>query len=122
MLTPMTDQPGNNMIQETLEKIEARLKSSEAIPAEKREELERLLETLKSEIARLSRTHAEQAQSIAGFTEVSAHEATREQPNPRLLKLSLDGLVSSVEEFETSHPKLVQIVNSISTTLANLGI
>jgi len=70
----------------------------------------------------LSKTHAEQAESIAGFTEVSAREATREQQNPQLLKLSLEGLNSSVEEFENSHPKLVHIVNSISTTLANLGI
>jgi len=38
------------------------------------------------------------------------------------LQLSLNGLTSSVEEFEKSHPKLVQIVNAISNTLANLGI
>ncbi len=118
----MKDQPDTNAIKDTLAKIEARLQGSEAIPAEKRAELQDLLEKLKSEIAGLSTTHAEQAQSIAAFTEVSAREATREQPNPRLLKLSLDGLVSSVEELETSHPRLVHIVNSISTMLANLGI
>jgi chromosome segregation ATPase len=110
------------MIEDTLAKIEARLKSTEAIPAEKRLELQQLLATLKSEVARLSKTHAEQAQSIAGFTEVSAHEATRERKNPQLLKTSLKGLKSSVEEFEKSHPKLVEIVNSISNSLANLGI
>lgn len=77
---------------------------------------------MKAEIGGLSRTHAEQAESIAGFTELSAREATREQQNPRLLKLSLAGLTSSVEEFETSHPRLVQVVNSISSMLSNLGI
>jgi prefoldin subunit 5 len=110
------------MIDDTLAKIEARLKSTEAIPAEKRRELQQLLATLKAEVGKLSKTHAEQAESIAGFTEVSAREATREHQNPQLLKLSLNGLTSSVEEFEASHPKLVQIVNSISNTLANLGI
>jgi hypothetical protein len=110
------------MIDDTLAKIEARLKSTEAIPAEKRRELQQLLATLKAEVGKLSRTHAEQAQSIAGFTEVSAHEATRAPQNPQLLKLSLNGLTSSVEEFEKSHPKLVQIVSAISNTLANLGI
>jgi hypothetical protein len=110
------------MIEDTLAKIEARIHGSEAIREDKRQELQQLLATLRAEVARLSSTHAVEAQSIAGFTEVSAHEATREPQNPRLLKLSLDGLVSSVEEFETSHPKLVQIVNSISTTLSNLGI
>ena len=110
------------MIDDTLAKIEARLNSAEAIPEEKRRELQQLLATLKAEVAKLSKTHAEQAQSIAGFTEISAHEATREQQNPQLLKLSLKGMSSSVEGFETSHPKLVQIVNAISNMLSNLGI
>jgi len=113
---------GMTMIDDTLAKLEARLKSAETIPDDKRRELQQLVGTLKAEIARLSKTHAEQAESIAGFTEISTHEATRQQQNPALLKQSLDGLATSVEEFETSHPKLVQIVNAISNTLSNLGI
>src|SRR5580704_3796048 len=101
------------MIEDTLAKIEARLQSSEALSDDKRRELQQLLATLKAEVANLSRTHAEQAESIAGFTELSTREATREQQNPKLLELSLKGLGSSVEEFEKSHPKLVQIVNTI---------
>jgi Domain of unknown function (DUF4404) len=42
--------------------------------------------------------------------------------NPQSLEHSLLGLRSSVDGFEQSHPKLVQIVNSISNTLSNLGI
>ncbi|MDB6016853.1 MAG: putative cytosolic protein [Pedosphaera sp.] len=110
------------MIEDTLAKIEARIQSTDAINEDKRRELQQLLATLKSEVAGLSKTHAEQAQSIAGLTEVSTREATRKQQNPQLLKDSLKGLTSSVEEFETSHPRLVQIVNSISNTLSNLGI
>lgn len=110
------------MIEDTLQKIEARIQGADSISDEKRTELRQLLATLKSEIGELSKTHAEQAQSIAGFTEVSTHEATREQQNPQLLKLSLTGLASSVEELEHSHPRLVQIVNAISQTLSNLGI
>ncbi len=110
------------MIEDTIAKIEARLQNTDALAADKREELQQLLVTLKAEVARLSKTHAEQAESIAGFADLSTHEATREQQNPELLKLSLSGLTSSVEEFEKSHPKLVQIVNSISNALSNLGI
>jgi hypothetical protein len=110
------------MIEDTINKIEAQLKSAEAIPADRRRELLELLANLKAEVADLSQTHGEQAQSIAGFTGVSAHEATRETRNPELLDLSLQGLRSSVEGFEKTHPKLVQIVNSISNTLSNLGI
>ena len=110
------------MIEDTIGKIEARIKSGESISPERKEELLKLLGTLKSEMATLSDTHDEQAQSIAAFAEVSAHEATRAQQNPQLLKLSLEGLGQSVEGFEKSHPRLVQIVNSISNTLSNLGI
>jgi hypothetical protein len=42
--------------------------------------------------------------------------------NPQLRELSNQGLLSSVEGIEQSHPKLVQIVNNISSTLSNLGI
>lgn len=110
------------MIEDTIGKIEARIQSSDAIKDERRRELLDLLGTLKAEVADLSQTHGEQAQSIAGFTELSTHEATRSEQDPQLLKLSLEGLTSSVAGFEQSHPRLVQIVNTISHTLSNLGI
>jgi len=110
------------MIEDTLSKIEARIQNAEAIKDDRKQELLQLLATLKSEMGKLSETHGEQAESIAGFTDLSAHEATRIEQNPQLLKLSLDGLSSSVEGFEESHPQLVQIVNAISSTLSNLGI
>lgn len=109
------------MIQDTLSKIETRIGQS-GVKDDSKAELLTLLGTLKSEVAELSKTHGEQAQSIAGFTEVSTHEATREAPNPALVRHSLDGLSASVEGFEQSHPRLVDIVNRICTTLSNLGI
>lgn len=110
------------MIDDTIREIERQIGSSESIREERRTELLQLLETLRKEVSSISETHAEQAQSIAGFARVSAHEATREEQDPRLRELSIEGLRSSVEGFEKSHPQLVQIVNSISHTLSNLGI
>ena len=110
------------MIEDTIGKIEERIRGTEAIREERRDELLQLLGTLKSEVAALSKTHGEQAESIAGFTDLSTHEATRAEQDPELLKLSLEGLGSSVRGFEESHPRLVQIVNAISSTLSNLGI
>ncbi len=110
------------MIEDTIGKIEANIRNADAINSDRRQELLQLLGTLKSEVANLSETHQEQAQSIAGFAQVSTHEATRSEQNPDLLKLSLEGLKSSVQELEQTHPRLVQIVNSISNTLSNLGI
>ena len=77
---------------------------------------------IKNEAANLARTHDEQAQSIVGFTQVTTHEAMRTDQDPRLLNLSVQALRRSVEDFEKSHPRLAQIVNSISTTLSNSGI
>ena len=81
-----------------------------------------MLASLKDEVATLPESHHEEAQSIAGFTAVSAHEATRDERNPELVETSLKGLSQSVVGFEESHPKLAQAVNSICTTLSNLGI
>ena len=110
------------MIEDTLSNIEAKIQAADSIKNDRKRELLQLVATLKSEISELSKTDREQAQSIAGFTEISAHEATRSEQNPELLKLSLKGLSSSVGGFEKSHPQLVQLVNSISSMLSNLGI
>ncbi len=110
------------MLHETISKIEAKLRTANSIKEEHRSELLGLLSTLKNEVGALSRTHDEQAQSIAGFAELSAHEATRAKKDPELLKVSLQGLASSVDGFEKSHPELVGIVNRICTTLSNMGI
>ena len=110
------------MIEKTISEIESRIGAAESVSLTHKEELLKLLGTLKIEVAELSKTHSEQADSIAGFTQLSTNEAIRTDPNPQLREISTQGLRSSVEGFEQSHPKLVQIVNSISNTLANLGI
>ncbi len=110
------------MIKETITQIEERIEKTKSLNDEKKRELLNLLSVLKTEVSELSQTHTEHTQSITGFTEVSIHEAIRQEKNPQLLKLSLQGLSTSVEGFESSHPKLVGIVNSICNTLSNLGI
>ena len=110
------------MIDETLTKIESRIQTANSVSDDRKRELLQLLAKLKTEVAELSKTHDEQAQSIAGFTQISAHEATRESQNPQLLQLSAEGLRSSAAGFEESHPNLVRIVNAISNMLSNLGI
>jgi hypothetical protein len=110
------------MIKETITQIEARIEKTKSLDDEKKKELLDLLSTLKVEVSELSKTHAEQTRSITGFTGVSVHEAIREEKNPQLLKLSLEGLSTSVKEFESSHPRLFGIVNSICQTLSNVGI
>jgi Mg2+ and Co2+ transporter CorA len=110
------------MIEKTIGEIEAKIRGTESVGSEHKRELLELLGKLKSEVGTLSQTHSEQADSIANFAKLSAHEATRTEPNAQLRELSNQGLLSSVEGFEQSHPKLVQVVSSISKTLSDLGI
>jgi hypothetical protein len=110
------------MIQDRLDRIEERLKRSETVREADKAELLDLLTTLREEITELSRTHHEQAESITGFAGLSAREAMRSEKSPPLLNLSIRGLASSVQGFETTHPRLVEIVNRLCTTLSNLGI
>jgi hypothetical protein len=109
-------------LKEAITQVEARIEKTECLDDAKRKALLDLLSTLNTEVSELSKTHAEHSQSITGFAEVSIHEALREEKNPKLLKLSLQGLSTSVEGFENSHPKLVNAVNSICHTLSNIGI
>ena len=110
------------MIQETINQIEAKIRNAVSLNGQKKKELMDLVSILKAEAFEFSKTHPEQTESIAGFAERSIHEAVREEKNPQLLKLSLQGLSTSVKGFEGSHPKLVGIVNTICLTLSNIGI
>ena len=110
------------MIEKTIGEIEAKISTAESVSAEHKQELLKLLGNLKTEVAELSKTHGEQADSIAAFASLSAHEAMRTQQNPQLRELSLQGLSTSAGGFEQSHPNLVQIVNQVTKTLSDLGI
>jgi hypothetical protein len=110
------------MLQHTLEKIENKIKDASNIPEANKTEYLELLQNLNHEINELQKSQKEKAQSIKGFTKVSAHEITRDEIDPGLIKISIDGLSSSVKEFEASHPKLVQTVNAICDFLSKIGI
>ena len=110
------------MIEKTISEIEAKVRDAKSVGEDRKQELLELLARLKSEVSAIEKTHAEQADTIAGFARLSAHEATRQEQNPQTLQHSVEGLRSSSAGFEQSHPQLVQTVNSISQLLANLGI
>ena len=110
------------MIEDRIQKIEARLKDSANIPEAKKAELLQLLAALKNEVGTLTKNYEEDARSLAGFVDASAHEATRLEKKPKLVEASLNGLTASVEAFEASHPKLADVVNQIAVRLSNMGI
>jgi len=92
------------MIEETIGELEAKIRGADSLGDERKRDLTASLAKLKTEIAALK----------------ESHDAARE--TQQSLKGSVEELRSSVTGFEQSHPKLVQLVNNISSTLANLGI
>src|SRR3990172_768923 len=110
------------VIQKTLLQIKRRIEEADSINLEKKKELLDLFSILQKEIEKLAGSDRDVAQSIVGFAQTSAHEATRKEKSANLYRLSLDALAASVHGFESSHPRLVETVNSICTTLSNLGI
>lgn len=110
------------MINDRIDKLEAKVRSAQNIHEETRNELLGLLESLKTEIEKLSETHEEDAKSIARFADISTLEATRAERKPQLVDAALSGLNSSIETFETTHPSLTQIVNRLAVVLSNVGI
>jgi hypothetical protein len=110
------------MIGETIRRIRNRIAGADSLDDSRKDELLRLLGELEHEVGALAETQAEDAENIAGFVHISAREAIRKPGNPELLDIARQGLSLSIREFETSHPKLVETVNGISTMLANLGI
>ena len=110
------------MVQNTIEKIEEKIRTNNSLNQKNKTELLDLLAKLKPEITKLSEVQSEHAESIAGFVERSAHEATRQEKNPTLLKIAADGLAVLVKGFESSHPQLVENVNYIANALSNIGL
>jgi hypothetical protein len=91
------------------------------VDEQRKAELLKQLGALRAELDELARTDADRAKTIAGFAELSAHEATLPKPHPELLRLSVTGLQKSVQEFEATHPRLVETVGSLSAILSNIG-
>ena len=110
------------MINDILNKMELILKGAKRLPDEKRNTLLALTNTLRQELDLLSRTHKEDADNLAMLTKLDTYQKLRETQNPTVSNHISNGLSSALTEFETSHPKLVEIIQSISISLSKLGI
>ena len=98
------------MIEETIQQIEARLNAASNLTPETRAELASLVAKLRAEAARIPAGAGDENAKTAAGAEGESMDDTVEQ------------LRRSVEEFEGSHPKLVQLANHLANTLAGLGI
>lgn len=87
------------MIRNRLDEIEAKVQGASNIPDDTKSQLLALLEDLKSEATKLAETHDEQTVDAA-----------------------LEGLSGPVNDFESTHPRLTQLVNRLADMLSSVGI
>jgi uncharacterized coiled-coil DUF342 family protein len=97
------------MIHKTIRQIETRLQES-SLPPAARAELLTLVAQLKAEAQHLP------------LAESTPNDPLGEAGEVGTLQEDVSHLRRSVEEFEESHPQLVQAVNHLANTLAGLGI
>lgn len=109
------------MLSDTLKRIENRLAAAGLEP-QRRAELEALLAELRAELGELGEADGDRARSVAGFTEISSHEALRQPGDRNLQELSLQGLGASVEGLEADYPRLVRVVNALCDFLSGMGV
>ncbi len=109
-----------DMTSERLAKLESMLRDNPSLSETNRRELLDLVAGLRAEMASLEDTHAERANQIVGSAEAAVQASIHEQPPQATV--AVERLASSVREFEASHPKLVEIVDQLTSTLSNMGI
>jgi mevalonate kinase len=105
-----------------IENLEKKIESTSQIDAKIKEDLLDLMRSLKTELSDLKNINPDTAHDIAEKTQVSAEKILSSDNKKNELQENIDSLQGTVEEFEVSHPKLVQIVNRLCMMLSDIGI
>jgi hypothetical protein len=108
------------MIQDRIAQIEATLTAAPNLSEATRAELLTLLADLKAEVTTLTDSDEDRARSITRSADAAMALTTT--PQSDTAPAVLDEFRASVEGFEASHPRLVQVVDRIALTLSNMGI
>ena len=110
------------MIEDKLSRIEDKIRNASSMEDGNKDSVLELLGELRKEIKEVDENDSALLSSTGSFAEAGANEVTRGGGDKGILDIALSGLSESVKGFEKSHPKLVQVVNSICTQLSNSGI
>ena len=105
-----------------IEAIEQKIQATSQIDTKIKEDLLDLMRSLKTELTDLKKINPNGAHNIADKAQVSTEKVLTSDNKQNELQKDIDGLQETVEEFEVSHPKLVQVVNRICMMLSDIGI
>ena len=97
------------MIDETLDRLEERIRASQRTSDDAKQDLLALVGKLRTELADIAESHEDAARSLADHAAAAAEGAE-------------SGVEESVLEFETAHPRIVGLVRSFLRTLSDAGI
>jgi mevalonate kinase len=111
-----------NMSLKKIEAIEKKIEKTTEIDVKIKEDLLDLMRSLKTELSDLKENHPDKVDKIVDKARTSAEKVIHADEDQNELKEAIDGLHETVEEFEVSHPKLVQVVNRICMMLSDIGI
>ena len=81
-----------------------------------------MLNKLDKELQLIDKDDAHKVCSVMGFANVVTYESLRDDPDPNLISLSLQGLQHAIEAFERSHPKLYELIQAICIRLTGMGV
>lgn len=101
------------MVEDKLKRIEERISQSENMAGENKAQVLELLKELKSEMS-------ENSENVG--TELKQNISKIDSEDEGFIKSAFSDINETINEFEESHPKLVQIINSICTQLSNSGL
>jgi len=110
------------MIQDTILKINALIEQADRLTSEQRRQLLDLIAQLQRDIQLIETVDHEQAQSVAVLAKLASHEYLRAEQNPELIAMAEKGLALAIEDYEESHPKLYQTLQSLCIALRGLGV
>lgn len=110
------------MIEDKLSRIEDKIRKAPSMQEENKESVLSLIGELKDELQAVSAEDSERLSSTGSFAEAGTNEVVRKDGDKGILDIALNGVRESVKEFEETHPRLVQVINSICTQLSNSGL
>jgi hypothetical protein len=111
------------MIQQTLDRITARVQNAGSLSDNDRAEIIELLESLRGEIQEESQLHhLEKIEKVLGVSELTTHDAAAQAQDSDLVGKAVEAMKSSVLELEASHPKASQAMARLAQILSGMGI
>ena len=110
------------MRHDSLEHLRDKITHNSALSKASKQDILSHIEQLQKQLDSLSEMNPEEADTIAAFAALKAHETLKKDPNQDLVDTTSNGLTLALRSFKTSHPLLSDALDIIFRTLSRLGV